>query len=842
MTGVELSKRIFKAGQLAIGLLALTALVLCLIAIIVGDSQVLPWHVIPTYVKTPLFLEYFRLGNEPFGFTIDQVLVWQHHATGDYIHLAWPDAPVLSALFLTLVVISITFTYLPRALYLFCMGLMLLVLMQLNLAEMGLFPESINYITLFVFGATTHFFQSIKPDLPLTVRALAIILVYGLFALAVGYFSPIASPVSSAVAFGLHAPLILIALFLLFIGGDNVQILFKLATSNAPTGKNGLYHFIAIGFAYLVILTLLFLDQIGQLDLNLWLISPSVLLIVSTISGYLCLNDKLEASKTPLPPEMIRKWLYPAMALLALVLLAYASITGNDTLEEALELSILATHLAGAVIYYFYALANFTAPLLQNRQVLSFFDAVKAPLLTARALYIIFIVGVFFYLDSAPFYQARSARYTTIGVLGERLDNDLLAAQYYKQALFYDYYSFKANYSLGRLERKNGNTAEVVEKLKSAGRRDNRVKANIALSNFYSENDQLFAKILTLKSSDSESFRVTNNLGIAHLEFSQYDSALMAFNKSQELEDNASVEANKLALYYQTRQSVASATPPGLTRVQINAQALANISGEEQPFVHNPAPDTVLFQDDLYYLFNSSLNRSPTQSSEKREALHYYLSHTHNTGLKDFLLPALAIQLYEAGEVNKAFGSLQEIRSIDYRNNDRYAFMLAIWAAQQGSMTETLQLLSEISQISPLWQQAENLKLALLEEGTPVLTESTFPSLTELTKEDRLQKLKALATQNAFNVALTLQTVEALKSEGLPNNEVYEILRQSLQVNRLDTELTKAFAWQAIASGLSSFGRSALERLEGVINDQQFRQLMEDFEAELTAWQNRAPE
>ena len=158
---MQLSRSTFRTFEYLSRIVVTMAAVLCIASLFIGDELVLPWQVIPSYVKAPLFIEYFKLNGQGFGITADQVLVWQHYATGAYQPLVWTDYVLCGVFFLSLISISVTLTYLSRPIYLFCTGIMLLCLMQLNLAELGFIPEYINYLSLFVFGGTTYFFQSI---------------------------------------------------------------------------------------------------------------------------------------------------------------------------------------------------------------------------------------------------------------------------------------------------------------------------------------------------------------------------------------------------------------------------------------------------------------------------------------------------------------------------------------------------------------------------------------------------------------------------------------------------------------------------------------------------------
>ena len=833
------SRHTFHITTKTLSLLATTMGILTLVSLLLGDDLVLPWHTIPTYVKAPLSLNYFELNGAPFGILADQVLIWQHFSTGDYEYLAWLDYLVFGLFFISLPVISVTLTYLPRGWYLFCTGLMLLILMQLNLSELGFLPDYVAYLCLLVFIGTTYFFQSIKTGASLTQRTFGILIIYGLFSILIGYLAPVVAPVSATVAFGLFAPLMLVVLTMIFAGSDTIQVLFTITTQNSPKSKNS-FHFISIGLLYIALLILLFLEQTGQLSIDLWGIHPYPLFIIGLLCGHLSLPAKMKASTAPLPVALIKGWLFPGLAALSLGLIAYAELSGNDSLSQALQMCILATHLAGAIIFYLYALLNFILMPPGNEKNSNFFAPPLVPLFTARVSQVFFIVSLFFYLDIRPYYQARAARYVALGALGESVESHLLAAQYYKQAGFYDYSGFKANYALSRLAKKQKRGSEVIDYLKRATSRDPGQKAAMALANFYSEQGQLFSKLLSLKQVGQSNYRLTNNLGIAHFEFAQYDSSLMAFDRSLALKQNTASFANRLTLsYYAALPEPANSVDQGEMEIstRVNAQAIANKKGEPATYTAELKPDTLLSQEELYELYNHGLNRKQTNREKVLAACDYYLSNRRNTGLKEFLLLAQSIQYYEAGQVNRAFESMAELLVAAPENRARHAFTAGLWAAQQGAFTLLAQEYFDRA-IAGNYRTAEitAVKAAIKTKTLPPPPRQNFANvLSSTTTQDQL---KALARQNAFDVALTLEAISRLRKKGTQNATLYDLLRQAVTINPYNLVLMEAYAAQSIKSGLTAFGRNGLLSLRGKVPDKALDKALANFEQLLNAQRN----
>lgn len=844
-----LNHKTFQTGLTLTLLLVVAGLGLYITGTIVGDDWVLPWYTTPTHIKTPLFLEYFQANGQSFGINLDQVVTWQHYRTGNaYEQLPWLDSILFWALFLSLVTISVTLTYLSRFWYLICTGFMLFVLMQLNINELGFYSEYISYALLLVFGGTTYFFQNIKPHQSLLTRSLSILLIYGAFTVVIGQFSQVVAPVSISMSFGLYTPVLLIILFMLFIGADNVYSLFTIATRNAPTGKNGLIHFMSIGLIYIIVLLLLFLNKTGTIDLNLFLIDSYLVFVFAIVSGYYCLNAKLEVVKEPLPLDLIKKWLYPALAGLSLILIGYAELSGNDSLSEVLQMSILLTQLSGAAVFYVYVFINFAPSLLTNESVAGrFFYGERAPLLTGRILHLVFIVAIFFYLDKQPFFQAKAARYNALAATSESLDNPVLAGEYYKQSLFYDFYGLKANYVLAMTNMAADDRVEVVKKLSNALNRDKQGKMRLALANFYTEQNQLFSKLLALKEDDSANPKVHNNLGLAYYEFQQYDSAWMAFNRADQ--NSPVVESNLRALDYFAINNPELALPEinqkDNLRILANVQAIANKRDQAFEADLPLASDTVLVQEALFLLYNQSLRPSNENYEELISTIDYYLSSPRNNDIRDFILLGRAIQHYHHGAVNQAFIDLNQLTALYNNNRGQYTYMMGLWAAQQGGFTDALQYLESATSAGFAPESVLSLKNLINSNAVPTVPQITDWNESDLPpkgEKERTDILKELASSNSFDVLLTLNAINTLKDDGMSAQELYELLRQAISINRYSLELTQAYAFQSIESGLTVFGKSALTALTGMVDENELKAALAEFDTRAEAWRNRPPE
>ncbi|MGW8122281.1 tetratricopeptide repeat protein [Roseivirga echinicomitans] len=819
--------------------------ILLLSTFFIGDELTLPWITSTDFIKTPLFLEYFSIDGKPMGFHLDQIVIWQQFKTGRFLFLESPAYILFSLTLISFVVITVTITYLERFWYLVCAGIMVFVSINFGLEELAIGDHYFSYAFIGSFLILSYYFQSIKPNSSFTLRIAASLILFGAFTLAAIFLSPIAHPTFVWLSYGLLAPLILAILYIFFVAGDNFFYLFKIATQNAPTGKNALFHFLIIGAIYILVLALLFLNLTGRISLDLILLHPYTILLVSVVSGYYVLNTKLEVVKAEIPMILIKNLLYPALAALALAVIFYAEITANDSLTLAIKMVIVTTHLAFAVVYYVYCFMNFTPYLLANEPAWrAFFRGEKAPLLTARLGTILFLAGTLFFLEYRPYYQIKAGRYNALGALSEKIENDLLAEQYYKQSLFYDYFNVRANYGLAMIEKANGNPAQATKRFKESLFRSKNNKPALALAQYYSDQDQLFKKLLSLKEIENafDDQRVINNLAVAHYEFAHLDTALMLMDKAYKDQPTSIIASNFLALDLAIKDeldvdSVLLATANFEDySTRTNRQALANSLGIQPELNLSTSADSFLLLNELYFLYNSSLN-SKSSNQALIERLNRHIAYPRNIAIKDYLMLSKVIQLYNSGEVNETFYLLDQLIASYSQNTGLYSYMKAIWAYQQGAHELGFVFLGEAQS----YNYDRNIIAATYSDFLSKTIDQTPAGLQEkwaqfdatqgdLSEEEKKAFLMDLANENAFDEAGTLKAIEALRAINTPSDEIYEALRKAISINKRSTLLYEAYIYQTSDAGLPFFGTSALETLSTFASKEAFERIKQQFE------------
>ena len=803
-------------------------------ALWVGDNLALPWQVEATFKTRPLLLDYFTINGEATGAYVDQLLSWQQYYTGDIQYLGWPENILVIVFALAMISITTVASYLERFSYFLLSGIIVLMLTQLGLEELGILQDYIIYIILGGYALCTYTFQSFYPSTKFWIRLGSSVLFYGSLGIIILTTEKIEYGHWVLISWGILSPMILVALFIVFIAGDNIFSIFKITTNGAASGKNGLIHFAIAGIIYIAMPTLLFLQRTGNTNFDLSFISPEALLLLSIFSGYWSLKEKVEPMNLGINVNIFRNWIYPVGTALTFGFWAFAKLTINDSLENSMEWLIILSHIAFGAAFYVYALINFLPPLLENMKIWPFFyQGLRTPMLTVRLMsFALFLAGIF-YLENRPYYQAKAGQYAMLAALGEKSDKPLLADQFYQQSVFYDFYNFKANYSLTRMAERELEINKIPEKLFTVLRGSSNPKSRVAYASFFNKRNESFRELNALMESREifESEEVRNNLGIAHYGYTNYDSALVYFRLNP---GNIVSEGNLAALNYDFAETINfdttfSYTNPEEINIAINRQALANAQNRDIDFQHELAADTLLNRENLFYLHNAALRKQNASGPEVLNALDYYLGNFKNSQYSTFMLIAKAILLYNINQVNDAFITLEQAIVANNQGAGFPYFLKAVWAYDQGQADLTIESIENsqkrgytdpqlkvfIDQLKTVsdYTETANIQNRLLEiQGNKG----------ELTDSAYQEQLIAVANLNAFDELSTLAAIEELQNIEADKEVVYNSLIKALQVNTESIELRKAYVLQCAEMGYGAFARTALSKLQEQLDERDF--------------------
>lgn len=828
------------------GLAGAGALLFFAASLYYGSDLTLPWQVTYAFKTRPLLLNYFNINGEPSGLIVDQLLSWQQFSTSSFEFLAWPEYAMIGIALLLLICATVAITYIDRFAYYVLAAVFIFIFIQLRLEELGVADPYFTYGIIIVFILLTYGFQVYGKKTSLLLRLFCSTLLYGVLAMLVVFLPDMQLPELVSLGFGLVGLMAVSSIFLLYIAGDTIFLLFKITTQGATKGKEALIHFTVISLLYVVAVALIFLQKNDIIDFPLFLFEPETLFILSCYAGYVAFDQKLSSRPTEGDWFLFKKWVYVLLSALVLTLLAYGRITANDSLLSALEWVILLSHLTFATSFFVYALINFIPALLSNIEVWSiFYSGPRTPMLTVRLMAFALFLGGIFYLEYMPYYQLKAGQYALLAGIGEEIDKPVLAEQYHRQSIFYDFYTFKSNFSIAASAKTDREIREKPTHLNAILKKHYAPKARIALSNHYDEKAEIYQTLKTLMNSQEAErhAKVQNNLGLAHYAYQNYDSALRYFMLSLDEGDYVS-EGNLAALNYDVASQINFDTTFTFdyaenAHVKLNTAALKNAKQLLLTFNHVPQPDSVLTRTELFYLYNAALSRQIDDSKALINALDYYLGNSKNDRYRNFLLTAKSFALYHQGEINKAFLSLEKVIA----NNERAGFpfyIKAIWAYHQGQAEMTVQAINEARKRAYNEPQVQKF-IEQLRFGTIDLTQNQLKQewealqskAKELSEEAYQQAVLHLAQKNVFDVSTTLKIWEALNGMRITSESMYDILLEATRVKPDESAYWKAYIMQCAKMRLRGFGETALKTYQSLVTPKEHSTVVKAFEQTL---------
>ncbi|MFT7057073.1 MAG: putative HTH domain antitoxin, partial [Roseivirga sp.] len=211
-----------------------------------------------------------------------------------------------------------------------------------------------------------------------------------------------------------------------------------------------------------------------------------------------------------------------------------------------------------------------------------------------------------------------------------------------------------------------------------------------------------------------------------------------------------------------------------------------------------------------------------------------------NITIKDYLLLAKAIQQYNFGAVNKAFNTLNDLMAYDQRKAGLYSYIKSIWAFHQQAPNQAIVLLAQA--------EAYNFDRAIIADTYQAFLKRTIDNPAEQlkqqwkayennssknTQEEKIELLKSIAVQNAFDEAVTLKAMAELRALGSNTETLYELLQKSIQINQTSVLLYEQYIYETVESGLSMIGNSALEELSKNTTVEIYNQIRANFLAKI---------
>ena len=466
-----------------------------------------------------------------------------------------------------------------------------------------------------------------------------------------------------------------------------------------------------------------------------------------------------------------------------------------------------------------------------------------------------------------PYNLLKAGYYVYLAQEAKTEGNTLLAKEYTLQAGYLGYNTHYANYSLGWEEMKKGADYPAKTYFYNAIQRFPSPYTLVNYGNLDAEINTNKVQAIYKESLRKEiSGEVENNLGVLQMQKGELERALGYFEKADPLNEwNNAPLVNKWNVFKKIEMIDSSAISSDYANGNFGVKSnilTTQISETNLTFEYNGIEIAGYLHRHAYLLNSSYLFTHDSIESLVRKEVEKSTDGTHNSRLKK----ALAIHLYNKGEVSEAFMMLDHLQANAhqyYKSEyldalgklamDQQAYRLALEffdqaldvkhtksifsrlevLARMGKKNKIPDELLKILRKNPELTEVSNIFLEKLEDyQIPTLKDRAIPSMSSLSENE----LIALGRMNVFHVSQVIAVVDELKRRDASGG--YELLVDATDINPYSTELLKKYTLVALDWNLIEYAKQTLDRLKKLLSEEDYK----SFKDRVSAAQRRDEE
>lgn len=694
----------------------LAALALYIIWHIRGVDATIHWQIQQQLQSIPVQVAAFS--RSLFDFTIDSPTYFvteqfvastdQVHTTGIYIFLLF--------LALSVVLILSLITDLSRFWYIVGMGIFILLLasFKLDLLQVfGLRNNALFIASVATYTLLSYYFHAFRTDVSLQMRLFAFGALTLLFALLVIFFSRISYPLVSLAGNGIIIPVALSLVCIVMVSHEVMNgFLYLVTQSGGIGGRNSLMHFSLISLIYLINIALLYARNARFISWDIFYIHPFYLFLFSLLLGIWGFKKRNTLFDHIIPFYPNGAFLYLGLATISLVTIGYFFVSGNDSMLEMIEDIIVFSHLAMGVSFFIYVFINFRSPMMQGLPVYKvIYQPRQFPFFIARGVALLIMLALFFRASMYPMYQAFGGYYNVIADVHALQGEHVLAEQYYKFSLQYNFLNHKANYAVASQAGQREEETAAIFYLSQAIRKNPSAYAYGGLSNLYLSKGLFFDAVFNLQKGVTafpSSGELYNNLALLYTRSNIPDSAYIYHQLASQYLGNDSQTGQTNNLAFWIRNNAIINTDSLLQQnqdaeyipLQTNQMVLANMHDlAGAPFRKEVLPsDSLLTEGKFAYLYNYLINPHTSYDSTLAAYLSRISRKDENLSYNEDVQFALAC--YEYYKNDRARG-LEAAANLSLSSPYRSAFfskVAGLWFLQQKAPKRAAEFFAQTAQ------------------------------------------------------------------------------------------------------------------------------------------------
>ena len=749
-------------------------------------------------------------------------------------------------------------TYLKRYAFFVIVALFALFLNRLNLFEIGFFgiyTKLVIFIPAVALITPLVIFHEYKKSTPLLVRLLVMISLSGVLLLGVEKPELFTDHLIANSLFGFSV----VALIFLFIVSEEIIFSILYVITSTKGGKSNQVHFLVLSLIYLGNLVLYYLNKSGLFENSFFFFDPFILLAISCLVSLWSLKFKSDFLSLYLDKTTLYL-ITLSLGVLTLLFLTHHLVRGNDAVYQAFHYFILYFHIGFGTLFFLYIIGNFIDPLIKGFEVYKIvFKERNFPYASAR-LGGFFAVLAFYFLSGQESYNLlKTGYYNYLSQLAKTEGNLLLSNEYNLQASYLGYNTHYANYSLGIREAKEGAEFPAKNYFMSAAQR---FPSSYALVNYGNLDQEINANKVQAIYEESlrniKSGEIENNLGIVHMHKGDLTKAINYFEDAKPLNNwNDAPVLNKWNVFKKMELIDSAALPEDYAAGNYGVKSnilTTQVSGENLSFSYEGVKTAEYLHRQAYLLNSCYLFRHDSIESLVRNEIENSTDGNSN----DRLRKALAIHLYNKGEINKAFMMLDYLQANSHQfYKGTYFDALGKFALDQQAYRLSLEFFEKAIDVKHTQSLFGKLEVMARMGNRDLIPEMLLKSLKknpELTNQANLflEKLNdfempetkkrnsvdlkslsdtlliALGRTNAFHTSQVIDAVNELKERD--SSGWYELLVDAIEINPYSTDLLKKYALAALDWNLVAYADQTMARLEELIPEADFKTFSKEYQ------------
>lgn len=558
-----------------------------------------------------------------------------------------------------------------------------------------LFKNSFLILLFLLFLGVCFYYHSLNRSASLQQRFFVLLCLSLLFGLWVHYKSALPFPFVSLANYGLVFTLLLTMVFITLTSQDLIYGFLHLIIRNNPNGgRNNLYHFAAISLFYWVNLLLIFLQESGFFKLNIFYFDIYWLFFISSVLGIWGFRRRRKLTAKYLPFDPAGAFGYLGLGLIAFATLAYAFATGNDPLQGVIRDFMLYSYIAFGFLFFLYVLANFSALVSDKMDITDVvYEGVIFPFYLMRLMALVVIAGFYIGGKQYMYAQTLSGYYNAMGDIHLITKDYRLAKEYYELSTGYDYYNFRAHFSLATLYRRDANEIKETIHLRNTLVRLPTPYVYARLSNLYLSSSSEMNALLRMKEGIEKfpnNLRLNNLAGLLFLKNGVRDSAIHYLEKAEKMQGPRQIPRNNLigllAGNIQTQPANELPQLPLLPNAglegKVNLLAFQNAistSGNNQNnlFEEPGKADEINFA----YTYNAAINGIFNREKQPEKVIQAFLKADKKENYATKLQFVRAVNAYYSGNTRLGIELLSAIPVIV--NDSYFNTMMGLWMLEQ---------------------------------------------------------------------------------------------------------------------------------------------------------------